>query len=219
MTNEKLYALATENLECICHGYAKECNLGSGEEFFESVKKRPDTFSRYYPALAAAIEIWATAKEDVLKSKGGTAYSAIKRMIKNIPEYNGRLRGTWVDKDGRQCVCDGYHAVRVKTHTDGFDNIEEPIDLDKVMNVEGNPSELTLPTPGELKTCIAEQKKKDRKFYDFGEGLPRVDATYLKDMMDILPNAKVTWYGTNRALIFKSENGDGILLPVRKETA
>ena len=216
MTSEKLYALATENLECICYGYARECNMGDGKAFFEQAKKTPDVFSRYYPALAAALEIWTTAREETLKSKGGTAYTAVKRIIKNVPEYNQRLKGVWVDNCGRQCVCDGYHAVRMKNHIDGFDTVEPPIDLDNAMKADGEPIELPLPTPGELKACIAEQKGKDRKFYDFGEGLPRVDATFLKDILDILPGAKAKSYGINKLILFESDVGDGILLPVRK---
>lgn len=215
MTSEKLYALATENLECLCWGYAKECNIGPGAEFFERVKQDPSTFARYYPALAAALEIWSTAREEVLRSKNGSSYSAVKRLVKNAKKSVRNVHGCWTDAEGRQCFCDGYRAIRLKTHMVGFDEVDG-INLDNLMTVDGEPAELSLPSPGELKACIAEQKGKQRKLYDFGDGLPLVDAEYLKDMMEILPGAVVKSYGMVRPLIFECEKGDGILLPIRK---
>ena len=216
MTSEKLYALATENLEVLCNGYAKECNVGPACEFFEQAKKHPSDYARYHPDLAAALEIWSEAREDVLKGKNGGSYAAVKRLVKSASKsYRRDMQGCWTDSEGRQCFCDGYRAVRLKTHMVGFDEVAG-IDLDPIMAVDGECVELTLPTSGELKLCIAEQKGRDRKFYDFGDGLPRVDAQYLKDMMETFPGATVKSYGQVKPLIFESEKGDGILLPVRK---
>lgn len=212
---EKLYALATENLECLCWGYAKENSMGSGAEFFERVKQDPRTFARYYPALAAALEIWETSREEVLRAKNGSAYAAVKRVIKSAKNSIRNVHGYWIDSEERQCFCDGYRAIRLKKHMDGFDAVEG-INLDNLMTVDGEPTELQLPTIGELKACIAEQKGRSQKRYDFGDGLPLVNPEYLRDMMEIFPNAAVKSYGINRPIIFESDAGDGLMLPIHK---
>ena len=215
---EKLYGLAAQNLKAVCYGYAKECNMGPGEDFYNAVLKGGEKFVRVFPgAVADAWEIYSMVREDVLKSKGGTAYTALKRLLKNVGKYRSDMNGYWWDAEGRQCFCDGYRAVRLfPDHAvQGFEEVSG-IDLDPIIKEDEEYTDLPLPTPGELKACIAEQKGKDRKFYDFDEDLPRVDANYLKDVMDILPGAKAKHCGLMKGIIFKSEVGDGILLPVRK---
>ena len=215
---EKLYGLAYENLHTICRGYAKECNLGDGEEFFQSVLKTPDYYRRYFPALEPAIEIWDTSKNELMKSKGGTVYTAVKRIVKSIGDSRPSVKGCWIDEENRQCFCDGYRGVRLKNHIDGFETVPG-VNLTPIMAIEGECVMLNLPSPGELKACIAEQKGHKDKFYDFGGNLPRVNAMYLKDVMDIFPNAVAKSYGTNKPIIFEDEIGDAILLPVHKSNA
>lgn len=214
---EKLYGLASRNLKAVCYGYAKECNMGPGKEFHEAVLREGDKFVRCFPAVSDAWEIYSMAREDVLKSKGGTAYTALKRLLKNVGKYRSDLNGYWMDAEGRQCFCDGYRAVRLfPGHAvQGFEQVRG-INLDPIIKEDGDYTALPLPTPGELKACIAEQKGRDRMFYDFGEDLPRVDANYLKDVMDILPGAKAKGCGLLKGILFESPAGDGILLPVRK---
>lgn len=218
MTKEKLYELAVENLKTLCCGFAKENAMGPGEEFLASVKKTPDAFVRNYPSLAPAIEIWTTSREDLLKSKGGTVYSAVKRIVKSVGDKRPSMNGYWMDTAGRQCFCDGYCAVRLKNHVDGFEAVPG-MDLDPVMRLEGECVMLDLPSPGELKACIAEQKGSDKKVYDFGGNLPMVNAMYLKDILDIFPNAVAKSYGMNKPILFEDETGDAILLPVNKTAA
>lgn len=215
---EKLYGNAYENLHILCRGYAKESNLGNGDEFFESVKKKPEYYARMFPAIAPAVEIWATSREELLKSKGGTVYSAVKRIVKAVGDTRPSLKGYWIDSEGRQCFCDGYRAIRLKNHVDGFENVAG-MDLDPVMKLDGECVMLDLPTPGELKVCIASWKGFDRKFYDFGGNLPKVNAQYLKDILDIFPNAVAKSYGTNKPILFEDETGDALLLPVHKYEA
>ena len=82
---------------------------------------------------------------------------------------------------------------------------------------------------------IKKMEKKDTRWgargtyvYDFGDDLPMVNAAFLKDIMDILPDAKAyatnnPWRGEKRVetsgIIFRSEAGDALLLPVRKMSA
>ena len=201
---------------------------------YDYVVKNQDAFKKLsYGDTAAALEIYAMAKDELGKAKGGSAYNAVKRMVKRGAVHKAEnFKGVWEDAAGRQCACDGYMAVRMKKHLDGFETVPG-MDLEKVFpNDSMIECELPLPTPGELK--INKRKLTGSGYYhgecgyDFGDGLPMVNAAYLKDIMDILPGAKAyatnnPWRGDKRvessAIIFRSEAGDGILLPIRKRAA
>lgn len=215
---EKLYANACENLRAVCW-FDQESN-DDAEKLYRMLTTDTATWLRckYIPNILPALEIWNAAHEELYKSKGGSAYSALKRIVKNASGNRPDIKGAWLDSDGRQCVCDGYRAVRLNAPVGGLPGVKG-MELSNIIPRNPYPLTLTLPTPGELKACIAEQKGRDRKFYDFGEDRPCVDAKYLKDMMDIFPDATVTWSGLNCPLLFHSDAGDGILLPVHKYPA
>lgn len=221
---EKLYENAKEALRLACE---KE------DVSFEYVAKDPDTFIRtgYFAGIHPALTIYAMAKDELGKAKGGSAYSAAKRIIKSVPDVRKGLKGVWTDKQGRQCMCSNALAVRLVKHLEGFETVEG-MDLDKVFPSDTMiECELPLPTPGELKMNkkkLTSGGSKGKCGYDFGDGLPMVDAAFLKDIMDILPDAKAyatnnPWRGEKRVetsgIIFRSEAGDALLLPVRKMSA
>ena len=165
------------------------------------------------------------AKEEISKSKGGSAYTILKKFIKGIPDYRRDLCGAWLDSDGRQCVCDGYRAVRLNVPVDGLKQVETPtpFDLAKVYPVEAPPTILKLPTTAELKQYIADPNSPRLSdgtvVYDFGTELPHVNAKFLKDMVDIFPDAEAFCDGTTKPIVFISMKGDGLLLPIHKRTA
>lgn len=220
---EKLYEAAVDALRNACE---------AEDVSFDHVTKDPDAFLRtgYFPKVHPALTIYAMAKDELGKAKGGSAYSAAKRIIKSVPDGRKDLKGVWTDRQGRQCMCNHAMAVRLIKPLDGFETVEG-MDLDKVYPSDTMiECELPLPTPGELKM----NKKKlvgssrGRYGYDFGDGLPMVDAAFLKDIMDILPDAKAyatnnPWQGEKRVeisgILFHSEAGDALLLPVRKMSA
>lgn len=215
---EKLYENAYKNLHVFCRGYAKENDLGNGEVFFDAVKKNPSQYTRMFPAITPAVEIWMDSREALMKSKGGTVYSAVKRIVKRVGEQRASFNGFWIDSEGRQCFCDGYMAVRLKNHVDGFETVPGT-NLASVMTMDSEGEPLALPTPGELKAHVAEQPggKYVVKRYDFGSWLPWVDAKLLKDILDIFPNATAKTYGINKPILFEDDTGDAILLPIRKD--
>ena len=108
----------------------------------------------------------------------------------------------------------------MRSPVDGFESVPG-VDLDKLWVKDADlVSELNVPTPGEVK--INKRKLATGKaVYDFGDELPMVDVKLLKDVMDCLPDAKayITNRGSNSPIIFKSDKGDAILLPVRKNVA
>lgn len=223
MNTERLFENASEALRLACisvHGG----NEPDGTGLYNLMVKDPELYlcasDRYlwHDALPA-LEIYNMAKNELGKAKGGTAYSAFKRIIKRNGDIRKNLAGVWKDSEGRSCVCDGYLAIRLKKPMEGFESVPG-MDLDKVFpnsTYFTDPAKVEIPTPGELK--IRKRKLTTGKaVYDFGEDLPMVDASFLKDVMDCLPDAKAVTErnSTTKMLYFTSDSGDAILLPVRK---
>lgn len=217
INTEKLYELACDNV--------KQLLLADGEKFEEldhafSILTKEENIKgvmNMNPRLAPALEIYLAAKDELGKTKSGTAYSAFKRVIKRNGDIRKNLCGVWTDGEGRSCVCDGYIAIRMRSPVEGFENVPG-VDLDKLWVKDSDlVSELNVPTPGEVK--INKRKLTTGKaVYDFGDELPMVDVKLLKDVMDCLPDAKayITNRGSNSPIIFKSDKGDALLLPIRK---
>ena len=220
MNTERLYDLACDNV--------KQILLADGEKFEEldhafSILTKEENIKGVIamnPRLAPALEIYLAAKDDLGKTKSGTAYSAFKRVIKRNGDIRKNLCGVWTDGEGRSCVCDGYIAIRMRSPVEGFENVPG-VDLDKLWVKDSDlVTEINVPTPGEVK--INKKKLANGKaVYDFGDELPMVDVKLLKDVMDCLPDAKayITGRGTASPIIFKSDRGDALLLPVRKNVA
>lgn len=214
---EKLYGNACVVLRNSCDRFV---GVEEGENMYKNVTKDPCKWLKgsYIPDITAALEIWVDAREALMKSKGGTVYSAVKRIVKSVGDKRPAFNGCWTDSEGRQCFCNGYYAVRLKNHVDGFETVPG-MDLDPVMKLEGECVMLDLPTPGELKACMAEQENVTQKIYDFGGNLPKVNAAYLRDILIIFPNAVAKSYGANKPILFEDETGDALLLPIHKYEA
>lgn len=217
---EELYDLACDNV--------KQMLLADGEKFeeldraFAVITKEENIkgVMNMNPRLAPALEIYLTAKDELGKTKSGTAYSAFKRVIKRNGDIRKNLSGVWTDGKGRCCVCDGHVAIRMRKPVEGFEGVSG-IDLDRVWVKDSDlVAEISVPTPGEVKI----NKKKltnGNAVYDFGDDLPMVDVKLLKDVMDCLPDAKafITNRGASSSIVFKSDKGDALLLPIRKNAA
>lgn len=220
INSEKLYDLACDNV--------KQMLLADGEKFeevehaFAIITKDENIrgVMNMNPRLAPALEIYLAAKDELGKAKSGTAYSAFKRVIKRNGDIRKNIAGVWTDSEGRSCVCDGYLAIRMRSPVDGFESVPG-VDLERLWVKDSDlVAELTVPSPGEVK--INKKKLTNGKaVYDFGDELPMVDVKLLKDVMDCLPDARayITDRGTTSPIIFKSDKGDALLLPVRKNVA
>lgn len=227
INSERLYENAQEALRLACIA-SHNGDVESGVGLYNLMVKDPELYLRasdrhLWNDALPALEIYIMAKDELGKAKGGTAYSAVKRFIKGCPDARPDFQGVWYDAEDRQCMCDGYHAIRLVKPVEGFNTVKG-MDLEKVFPQDYElVAELPMPTPGELKI----NKKKFESwrgapcYYDFGEDLPRVNANYLKNIMDCLPDAKayVTDHPLTGPIIFKSDKGDALLLPVRKKTA
>lgn len=155
--------------------------------------------------------------------------NAMLRVIKGVGEYQRRTMGGAFVQDGKQTVCDGYRAIRLNDAID-LPVPEYPEQAPKMKPIfDGamqNSDPLDLPDLGELKAHIKAQKaeqtargirRSEQKIvWDFGDGKPMVDASYLADMIEALPNAEAYGKGLNGMIYFRAENGDGVLCGVRK---
>lgn len=176
------------------------------------------TVAPLYPVL----RIYAELRERVAAKSCGSAIQAVKRLIRTCARND--MRGVWKSADGSAwCCCDGQREVRLKNVSgvsvleQSFPNLEAQID--DCAKTAGK--SLPLPTAAELKTYIAAEKaagvKPNALWYWWGSDTPAVNASFLLDMVTIFPDCKEARYRTELSpLYFCGDNGDGILLPVRR---
>ena len=167
------------------------------------------------------------------KSGTKSIVAAANRIIKNAQNMpREMLWGMFTNqgKDGLTlyCVCDGYVAVRFKDkpllpEIDSKHHGQE-MQLEQIVKKGECAKEIALPDIGELKVYIKTHKIKKTKTNDAGIepyllneeiGL-WVNPQYLLNVMECLPDCKA--YATNAisGVYMEAENGDGLVLPVRK---
>lgn len=180
-------------------------------------------------ALRADLE--AQVRLEIAASKGSvSATRTITKLLERSKKENHRpaLHYAWLDKDGRQCVCDGFVAFRLKEPLPlepRPDNVGNGIDLDNVMPDGKGYVSSPLPSAKEIRAHIAVEKAKaggkrgTSVLWDFGEGKPVVDAHYLLDLVNVFPDAAEIFHGAGEKILsplfVRCERGDAILLPVR----
>lgn len=152
---------------------------------------------------------------------------AAQRIIKSAKtQPRPGLWGYWKNADGMQCICDTFHAARLSEPLD-LEPIHEnatTIDIDNIFKFsQNNRDALNLPDVPTLKTYIKTEKsrlktnnQKTVPVYDFGDGLPLVNAQMLLDLLELLPDATATANGERGNIYFSSAVGDGILCPISK---
>ena len=200
----------------------------SHPEHFDHFQKnwrmyKRDTMREALPVLYHCANLVADALEEMdKKSSKPSKLAAAKRIVANCPREN--LRGIWIDELDRTCMCDGFRAVRV---FDSFSSLPTVQGWQEMPRIFEDPVNYTraidLPTVTAIKKIAAEQRAANGKnhipSFDFGEDLPMVSCEYLIDMLSLLPGC--TAYVADRKtekspIYFKADNGDGILMPVRK---
>lgn len=163
------------------------------------------------------------------KSKGElSALKAAQRILKTASyDVREELKFPWTDEQGRQILCDGYRLARLNEplplpeRPEGLECINHLAILEPARNGRGQ--RLEAPDVKELRAHIKMVKptlpKGGVAKWDFGDGLPMVDAQYLLELLALLPGAALYCTGENpliSPIYFESESGDGVLLPVRK---
>lgn len=173
-------------------------------------------------------EVTEDIRREEAKSGGKLAQQkAAEKILDQIPE--GKASGSYMSGD-RQIIGGAYSVVRicsplpVREFPAGADHIN----YDNIINQasENAGAVLTIPTLADLKAHIKIEKathkgqKGYKPLWDFGDGLPRVDASFLLEVLTILGECKaVCGYAspTKQPLYFKNKSGDdAILLPVMR---
>lgn len=212
MTNEKIITLTTTALE-----HLKQGANGNVAELLNTLKEE------------AAAEIRKAAAK---ASGNGNRQKAAERVIKNAKKtqpFKEALHGAWINESGKQCICDSFRgfmlneALPLETIPENLQAIDLKRVIDGASKNEG--AQLALPDVHTLKAYIKTEKArkkatkdKNAVIWDFGDGLPAVNAEFLLDTLEILPQAEAI--GSRRrplldVIYFKSSNGCGVLCPVR----
>lgn len=176
----------------------------------------------------AAAEI---RREEAKRSGTTSRLKAAERIIKSAKsEQPSRpcMHGAWID-NSKQYTSDGFRIVRFNEPLplESIPEGAEPLNMSRVIAPGMNTgAKLDLPELGALRAYIKTEKARIKAeklrgvpLWDFGDGLPAVDAQYLADMLEALPGCTATAAKDHpelRIIYFESENGDGGLCPVEK---
>lgn len=188
------------------------------------------------PKIYALAVIYTEAKKEynneLAKSAGRLdAKKAAERMITELRQGRRSNAGKFKTPDGKYIYCSGYHGIRI---TDAFDLPDwqgvPPEGIIKCFDTyaQNNGERVTPPTVAELKNIIRQTKAENKgksKYaktparYDFGEGLPMVDAQRLLDILESLGDVTITTAAGNpmvSGIYCQSDIGDAILMPIKK---
>ena len=168
--------------------------------------------------------------EQSKKSGTKSIVTAANRIIKNAESLKkSMLEGVFTNqtRDGSTlyCVCDSYVAIRFNEKP-LLPEIDEKyhgqeMQLEQIVKPMDGSKEIALPDIRELKVYIKTHKIKEKnnpkKVADYllDEKLNLwVNPQYLLNAMECLPDCKA--YAANRIspIYFKTENGDGVVMPV-----
>lgn len=178
---------------------------------------------------ALSADLAAQVRTEYAASRGeANAARTISALLKQLKKHDTRtaLHYAWIDGKGRQCVCDGYRAFRLNDPLPLEErpaDAGEPVNLDKAYpDISKGYVAVALPSAKEVKAFIAvERAAKGRRLspvWDFGKGKPAVNAAYLVDLLNVLPDAAEAYCnGPYSPLYARSERGDALLLPIQTE--
>lgn len=213
-------------------------------QYFDFTQQHPDDYDK--DSLEIGVQLsalvvdlrTALAVEEERRRGRAAPYAAAKRICKRTVERNSHrtsTQGAWIDKDGKQCLCDGMTGVRLNS---AFNLTEAPepecgdrFDLGAVTRPSrGNSIALKRPAAAELRAKIkadraeykAQRRSKYEAFspkYDFGAGLPLANAEYLLDLIELFPDCEIYAHENPYSPIyFKSTAGEAVLCPIRRRS-
>ena len=217
---ETIYDLAADTARFLVGELFRDRDEKNIESVYKRLLNKPEDFM-IIPGLASVCKLLKMAADQMGDEQAGKAAPALRRLVKN--NRREEQRGVFLDEQGRQIACDGFRAVRLNEPVKGIPEVKPFFNFEKmVTDRKGNRRDLVTPEPGELRKEISRQRalKKKDPIWDFGEGLPAVNASYLLSMLTILPSATLFVCGGEASGVwFNSASGDGLLMPVHKKRA
>lgn len=174
-------------------------------------------------------------EEDIKREKcraAGTTdrKKAVDSIIAEVAQYADERKGAYIGDDGKIIIGGCYRAVRLDGSFEGLTVGEKKMqpDYERIINgaVQNAGEKIKAPTRKELKDFIKIEKAKhkgERKYmpvYDFGDGRPAVDPQKLLEMIDLIGEDAELTMTAGRAevsqIYIHGENGDGLIMPVKK---
>ena len=166
------------------------------------------------------------------------AEKIVQKLFKNRHTNSVICTGIFEDA-GKYCATDGYRFFRFSAPlSSDIPVISNGMNTEKAYgDISACSVALDLPTAKEIKDTVKLLKsgscrgvldygrfhavkvgKRINVNYDFGYGLPMVNAEYLLDMLEVFPDCKAFCAPGNaiRPVYFVSGDNDGLILPVRK---
>lgn len=174
--------------------------------------------------LSADIRVQCAKRQGV-----GNAAKTLTAILNAQKKRDTRtaLHYAWLDDAGRQCVCDGFQAYRLREPLPLEPrpaDAQTPLDLAKVFPCDLNDRHaFALPTAADVRAHIkTERAKNGRKavvLWDFGDDMPAVNAQYLLNALTVLPSASQVYMADGAAryvspLYIQSGDGEALILPV-----
>ena len=219
MAGEKVKTMTAEKIIELTTATIGHLTAGANENALKNLYALRET---------AAAEIRRkAAKSNGSRDRQKTAEKVLKNATKLHP-LREFMKKSWKNTNGLQCFMDGVSGYRLHDALpleEDQKNIER-FDIDKcIENAAKNEKPLDVPDVPTLRTYIKTEKavKKARKdrtpvVYDFGEGLPAVNAEYLLNALEILPGCVCRCSSSSilHPLYFVSAAGDALVCPVRK---
>lgn len=186
-----------------------------------------DELNEKNPTHQPRIKEYRSLLDVVEDRKPRKAEKAITRIMNGCANY--KFDGAFMDA-GKQCFTDGYRLIRLAAPIP-FRKCEGVLNTEKsIGNVADYCRKLELPDVKILKKALALARKgvdsgrihtlrRNQIGYDFGYGLPLVNAAWLLDMLEALPNCAAFCNPgkENSPIYFTAGDDDGMLLPIRKE--
>lgn len=226
MNSEKRYQSICEML----HSY----DMATGNRGADHVIKNPFEWvnNPYQPFYATAADLLIDTLSGIdSKITSASTLAAIKRFYKSTNRNAARMHGIVenIDENGvkRFVIIDGYRLIRLNADPVSIPHVdkEKAFDSDsinKIMQVNRYGEKLNLPTVQELKAFISEMKAKHGTKNNIPyciDGFIYVNPQFLLDFMQALPGCEaIRPEDAKHPIYFKSEDGDGILLPVNPAT-
>lgn len=144
---------------------------------------------------------------------------AAEKILKDTPKYWNA--GAIPTSGGRYIFSNAYYGMRITEKFD-FPEWKNAPDINRFFEQakQNDGERLTAPSAAELKNLIRQAKvAKQKPCYDFGDGLPMVNAEYLLTLTQAIGEFTITAAANKTetsALYLNSNIGDAILLPIRK---
>lgn len=157
------------------------------------------------------------------------------KVLNAVDGNRPELLNAWSDNFNRWFVCDGYRAYRLESEPDGLRiilglKVNSPAVHARFTEVHFKIEAMfdecytnnVVEIPVDINDVVTAARSKDDITIDLGENFPVVNARYLKDAMEMLPDGKVYCQDNARRMFspvyVKSPDGIALILPIRRES-